>query len=91
MSTLQPTLHKDAAFILTAMLRLFENKPDRSMLVPRAIGLNMIPFLMHVLEEADMNEVGNSPLTRPHLSQHSCCLLYKSCVCCRPTFYLCIY
>jgi hypothetical protein len=38
MSTLQPALHKDAAFILTAMLRLFENKPQRSMLVREGQG-----------------------------------------------------
>jgi hypothetical protein len=32
--------------------------------VPRAIGLNLVPFLMHVLEEADMGEVLDQSSTK---------------------------
>jgi DnaJ family protein C protein 13 len=69
MSTLQPTLHKDSAFILQSCQKLFENKPTPSMLVPHALSLNMIPFLMHVLEEADLSNVVDASGTKVHAIQ----------------------
>jgi hypothetical protein len=35
------------------MLRLFENKPNPCMLVPHALGLNLLEMLMDILEVRD--------------------------------------
>jgi hypothetical protein len=77
MSTLQPTLHKDSAFILQAMQRLFENKPNPSMLVPNALQLNMIPFLMHVLDGADLSEVRYICMHQPNIARAEAQLLLR--------------